>query len=43
VLGRNWTVYQNRRRLPTSALKLADNALRAIPSLCNELYLIGTK
>ena len=43
LLGRNWTVYQSRKGLPTSALKLADNALRVNPGLCNELYLIGTK
>ena len=43
LLGRNWTVYQSRKGVPPSALKLADNALQAIPGLCNELYLLGIK
>ena len=43
VLGRNWTVYESRKELPKWALSLADNALRAFPGLCNDIYLIGKK
>ncbi len=43
LLGRNWTVYQSRRRIPGAALTLADNALRPFPGLCNDIYLIGKR
>ena len=43
LLGRNWTLYQSRRGFPKSALTLADNALRPLPGLCNDIYLIGKK
>jgi len=43
VLGRNWSLYQSRKGLPTAALTLADNALRSSPGLCNDIYLIGKK
>jgi len=43
LLGRNWTIYQSRKGLPTSALALADNAVRSFPGLCNDVYLIGRK
>lgn len=43
VVGRNWTVYQSRKNMPRFALRFADHALQAIPSLCNEIYLIGRK
>jgi len=43
LLGRNWSLYQSRKGLPTFALKLADNALRASPGLSNDIYLIGKK
>ena len=43
VLGRNWSLYESRKRLPQTALTLADTALRTFPGLCNDLYLIGTK
>jgi SAM-dependent methyltransferase len=43
LLGRNWSLYLSRKRLPTSALTLGDNALRSFPGLCNDIYLIGKK
>lgn len=43
LLGRNWSLYQSRERLPKSALTLADSALRSFPGLCNDIYLIGQK
>ena len=43
LLGRNWSLYQSRKQLPTAALRLADNTLRAVPDLCNDIYLIGKK
>ena len=43
LLGRNWSLYQSRKGLPRTALALADNALRAAPGLCNDIYLIGKK
>lgn len=41
--GRNWSLYYSRKGLPTSALALADRALRPFPSLCNDIYLIAKK
>jgi len=43
LLGRNWSLYQSRKQLPTAALRLADHTLRAVPDLCNDIYLIGKK
>lgn len=43
LLGRNWSLYQSRKELPQAALMLADNALRASPGLCNDIYMIGKK
>lgn len=43
LLGRNWSLYQSRRELPQGALTLADNALRSVPGLCNDIYLIGKR
>ena len=43
LLGRNWSLYQSRKELPRAALRLADNALRTSPGLCNDIYLIGKK
>jgi hypothetical protein len=43
LLGRNWSLYQSRKELPEAALRLADNALRSSPGLCNDIYLIGKK
>jgi SAM-dependent methyltransferase len=43
LLGRNWSLYQSRKRLPIPVLRLADRAVRGVPSLCNDIYLIGTK
>jgi SAM-dependent methyltransferase len=41
IVGRNWTVYQSRKNLPRFVLRLADRALRAVPGLCNDIYLLG--
>jgi SAM-dependent methyltransferase len=41
VFGRNWSLYQSRKQLPRPALRLADNALRPFPGLCNDIYLVG--
>ncbi len=43
LMGRNWSLYQSRKTLPNSALSAADKALRFIPALCNDIYLIGSK
>jgi SAM-dependent methyltransferase len=43
LLGRNWSLYQSRRELPQAALTAADNALRSVPGLCNDIYLIGKR
>jgi SAM-dependent methyltransferase len=43
VLGRNWSLYKSRERLPRPALRLTDNGLRLIPGLCNDIDLIGRK
>jgi SAM-dependent methyltransferase len=43
LLGRNWSLYQSRRGLPRSALRVADNALRPLVGLCNDIYVVGTK
>jgi SAM-dependent methyltransferase len=43
LLGRNWSLYHSRRNLPRPALSLADRALRPLPSLCNDIYLVGKK
>jgi SAM-dependent methyltransferase len=43
VRGRNWTLYESRKKLPKWALRLADSTLRPFPSLCNDIYLIGRK
>jgi SAM-dependent methyltransferase len=43
LIGRNWSLYQSRKELPKSALRLADNTLRTSPGLCNDIYLIGKK
>lgn len=43
LLGRNWSVYLSRTGLPKAALTVADNALRPVPSLCNDIYLVGRK
>jgi len=43
LLGRNWSLYQSRKELPEAALRLADNALRSSPGLCNDIYLVGKK
>ena len=43
LLGRNWTLHESRKQLPTWVLSAADQTLRAVPDLCNDIYLIGTK
>jgi SAM-dependent methyltransferase len=43
ILGRNWTVYQSRKKLPPAVLRVADRMLRTLPGLCNDLYLTGRK
>jgi SAM-dependent methyltransferase len=43
LLGRNWSLYHSRKNLPRPALRFADHALRSLPSLCNDIYLIGKK
>jgi SAM-dependent methyltransferase len=41
--GRNWSLYESRPGIPRPVLALADNALRALPGLCNDIYLVGKK
>jgi SAM-dependent methyltransferase len=43
IIGRNWSVYESRKWLPRFALRLVDHAVRTVPALCNEIYLIGRK
>ena len=43
VMGRNWSLYQSWGRFPKPAARLMDEALRTMPALCNDIYLIGRK
>lgn len=43
ILGRNWQGYASSRRWVRLAAPLADRPLRARPSLCSDLYLLGRR
>jgi SAM-dependent methyltransferase len=43
IIGRNWLGYVHRSALVRAITRVADVPLRAIPTLCADLYLIGTK
>lgn len=43
IVGRNWTGHASPNRLTRSIARFADVPLRTFPSLCGDIYLIGTK
>jgi 2-polyprenyl-3-methyl-5-hydroxy-6-metoxy-1,4-benzoquinol methylase len=43
IIGRNWLGYHHRSALVRSVTRLVDLPLRMFPSLCADIYLIGTK
>jgi SAM-dependent methyltransferase len=43
ILGRNWLGYHHRSGLVRTATRLFDLPLRIFPSLCADIYLVGTK
>jgi 2-polyprenyl-3-methyl-5-hydroxy-6-metoxy-1,4-benzoquinol methylase len=43
ILGRNWTGRNSRLWVTRTLAPVLDHALRFFPSLCSDIYLIGTK
>jgi 2-polyprenyl-3-methyl-5-hydroxy-6-metoxy-1,4-benzoquinol methylase len=43
IIGRNWLGYESRHGWVRTLTPLADSLLRSFPSLCSDLYLVGTK
>ena len=43
VIGRNWLGYTNRSAFIRAVIPLVDHALRLVPSLCSDIYLIAWK
>jgi SAM-dependent methyltransferase len=43
IIGRNWLGYNSRHRWIRVLTPLVDAPLRAFPSLCADIYLVGTK
>jgi len=43
LYGRNWLGYINPRRAYRALAALVDRPLRASPSLCSDIYVVGTK
>jgi hypothetical protein len=43
IIGRNWLGYNHRSALVRFATRIVDVPLRALPTLCADIYLIGTK
>jgi 2-polyprenyl-3-methyl-5-hydroxy-6-metoxy-1,4-benzoquinol methylase len=43
IVGRNWVGYSSPKRLIRLATSVFDRGLRALPSLCANIYMIGTK
>lgn len=43
IIGRNWAGLRSPHKLRRIGAQLLDNALRARPSLCSDLYLIGCR
>ncbi len=43
IIGRNWLGYYYRSALMRLATKIIDVPLRAFPSLCADIYVLGTK
>jgi SAM-dependent methyltransferase len=43
IIGRNWLGYHNRSALVRLVTRMVDLPLRAFPTLCADIYLIGTK
>ena len=42
ILGRNWLGYRGRSAVTRAVTPAVDRALRAFPSLCADIYLVGT-
>lgn len=43
IFGRNWLGYTSRFPFVRALVPLGDKALRRFPSLCSDIYMIGTK
>ncbi len=43
ILGRNWSGYASRSRLVRLSTIFADRLLTLFPSLCSNIYMVGTK
>ena len=43
IFGRNWSGYQSRHRLVRTLTPFADAPLRALPSLCSDIYMMGRR
>ena len=43
IVGRNWLGYNSRFQLVRALIPFVDRGLRLFPSLCSDIYMIGTK
>lgn len=43
IIGRNWTGHASPNRITQIAAMLMDAPLRALPTLCGDIYLVGSK
>jgi SAM-dependent methyltransferase len=43
IVGRNWLGYQSKFSIVRTLTPFADHILRLLPSICSDIYMIGTK